>query len=79
MAVAAYGDRTLRWHRMEDGAELLALFPPDKTNWIAWTPEGVYAASPGARAVLRWHVNHGWDAPGEAIPVDTIRKPTGPK
>ena len=73
LAVAAYGDGTIRWHRMEDGAELLALFPmPDGENWVAWTPEGVYAASPGARGVLRWHVNHGWDAAGEAVPVSAI-------
>ena len=73
LAVAAYGDGTIRWHRMEDGAELLALFPmPDGENWVAWTPEGVYAASPGARSVLRWHVNHGWDAAGEAVPVSAI-------
>ena len=58
---------------MEDGAELLALFPlPDGENWVAWTPEGVYAASPGARSVLRWHVNHGWDAAGDAVPVAAI-------
>ena len=46
LALAAYGDGTLRWHRMEDGAELLALFPlADRANWVAWTPEGVYAAT----------------------------------
>ena len=73
LALAAYGDGTLRWHRMEDGAELLALFPlADRANWVAWTPEGVYAASTGARSVLRWHVNRGWDAAGEAIPVSAI-------
>ena len=32
-SVVAYGDGTLRWHRVEDGAELLALFPlPDGAN-----------------------------------------------
>ena len=73
LAVVAYGDGTLRWHRVEDGAELLALFPlPDGENWVAWTPEGVYAATPGARRVLRWHVNHGWDRAAEAIPVEAI-------
>ena len=73
LAVAAYGDGTIRWHRMEDGVELLALFPmPDGENWVAWTPEGVYAASPGARGVLRWHVNHGWDAAATAVPVSAI-------
>lgn len=73
LVVAACGDGTLRWHRMEDGSELLALFPlADRRNWVAWTPEGVYAATPGAHGVLRWHVNHGWDAPAEAIPVSEI-------
>jgi Caspase domain len=58
---------------MDDGKELLAFFPlADKTNWVAWTPDGFYAATPGAHGVLRWHVNHGWDAPGEAIPVSDI-------
>jgi WD40 repeat protein len=73
LVVAAYGDGTLRWHRMEDGSELLALFPlADRRNWIAWTPEGVYAATPGAYGVLRWHVNRGWDAPAEEFPVSEI-------
>jgi hypothetical protein len=58
---------------MEDGVEILALFPmPDKENWLAWTPEGIYAASPGALGVLRWHVNHGWDAAAAAVPVSAI-------
>jgi DNA-binding beta-propeller fold protein YncE len=73
LVVAAHGDGTLRWHRMDDGRELLALFLlADRTNWVAWTPEGVYAATPGAYGVLRWHVNRGWDAPAEAIPVAEI-------
>jgi hypothetical protein len=73
LVVAAYSDGTIRWHRMSDGVELLAFMPlPDKTNWVAWTPEGFYAATPGAHGILRWHVNHGWDAPAESIPVEDI-------
>ena len=73
LAVAAYGDGTIRWHRMEDGEEILALFPLiDGENWVAWTPEGVYAATPGARGVLRWHVNRGWDQAATATPVWAI-------
>jgi hypothetical protein len=53
--------------------ELLALMPlPDQSNWIAWTPEGFYDATPDARGILRWHVNHGWDAPAETVPVADI-------
>jgi WD40 repeat protein len=70
LVVAAAGDGTIRWYRLEDGREVLALFPlVDSRNWVVWTPEGVYAATPGAHGVLRWHVNRGWDAPAEAIPV----------
>jgi WD40 repeat protein len=73
VVVAAYQDGTIRWYRMSDGVELLAFMPlPDKTNWVAWTPEGFYAATPGAHGLLRWHVNHGWDAPAESIPVEDI-------
>lgn len=62
LVVAGYGDGTIRWHRMEDGREVLAFMPlADRRNWVAWTPEGFYAASPGGHGVLRWHVNQaGW-------------------
>lgn len=73
LALAACADGTLRWHDMESGAELLALFPlPDRVNWVAWTPEGAYSATNDARSILRWHVNRGWDRAGQAIPVSEI-------
>jgi WD40 repeat protein len=60
LVVVGYGDGTLRWHDMRDGRELLAFFPmKDQSNWVAWSPEGFYAATPGAHGVLRWHPNHG--------------------
>src|SRR5271165_3467294 len=73
LVVAAYGDGTIRWHRMSDGVELLAFMPlADRTNWVAWTPEGFYAATAGAHGVLRWHVNRGWDAPADSVPIADI-------
>ena len=58
LVVAAFDDGTLRWYRTSDGRELLALFVhvPSK-RWIAWTPSGYYAASPGAEDLIGWHVN----------------------
>jgi WD40 repeat protein len=42
--VAGYGDGTIRWHRLSNGEEVLALFPhADRQRWIAWPPEGFYA------------------------------------
>jgi hypothetical protein len=73
LVVAAYGDGTIRWHRMDDGRELLALFVlKDKQNWVAWTPEGFYGATPGAFGVLQWQVNHGFDAAADVVPVSAI-------
>lgn len=73
LAVAAYADGTIRWHSMDDGRELLALqVLSDKKNWVAWTPEGFYGATPGAFGVLKWHVNRGNDAAADAVPVSTI-------
>jgi WD40 repeat protein len=72
LVVAAYRDGTIRWHRMTDGAELLAFMPlADRTNWVAWTPEGFYAATAGAQGVLRWHVNRGWE-PADSVAVEDI-------
>jgi outer membrane protein assembly factor BamB len=73
LVAAAYGDGTIRWHRMDDGRELLALqVLRDKKNWVAWTPEGFYGATPGAFGVLKWHVNRGNDAAADAVPVSAI-------
>lgn len=44
----------------------------DRANWVAWTPEGFDAASPGAHGVLQWHVNRGPDAAAETVPVHHI-------
>jgi WD40 repeat protein len=73
LVIAAYGDGTIRWHRMDDGRELLALFVlADKQNWVAWTPEGFYGATAGAFGVLQWQVNRGFDAAADAVPVHAI-------
>lgn len=64
LAVAAFGDGTIRWFRLEDGEELLAFFPhADRERWVAWTPEGYYMASPGGEELIGWHVNRGLDTP----------------
>jgi WD40 repeat protein len=75
LVVAAYSDGTIRWHRMDDGRELLALFVlADKQNWVAWTPEGFYGATAGAFGVLQWQVNRGFDAAADTVPVYAIPK-----
>ena len=75
LVVAAYDDGTVRWHRMSDGEELLALFVhKDDLRWVAWTPSGYYMASPGGEDLIGWHVNRGWDQAADFFPASRFRE-----
>lgn len=59
VAVAALGDGTIRWYRLEDGQELVAFYPhPNRRQWVVWTPKGYFDAEEGAEELIGWHVNH---------------------
>ena len=62
LVVGAYGDGTIRWHRVNDGQELLVFFPHnDQKRWVLWTPTGYYDASVGGDELIGWHINNGLD------------------
>lgn len=72
--VASYSDGTIRWHRVSDGQEQLALYPsPDRKRWVMWTPTGYYDASPGAEDLIGWHVNNGKDQAADFFPASRFR------
>lgn len=74
LVVAAMGDGTIRWFRVSDGKELLALFPhKDRKRWILWTPSGYYHASPGGEDLIGWHVNRSRDREGDFFPASRFR------
>jgi WD40 repeat protein len=75
LIVAAYDDGTIRWHRVSDGEELLALFmAPDGRRWVAWTPQGYYDASAGADDLIGWQVNHGYDQAPDFFPASQFQQ-----
>jgi WD40 repeat protein len=53
--LAAHGDQTLRVWDPSQERPLLSLFIADN-EWVVWTPEGYYAASPGGERFLGWQV-----------------------
>jgi WD40 repeat protein len=74
MVIAAYGDGTLRWHRLSDGQELLALFMDAKDRrWVVWTPKGYYTASTGGEELIGWLVNRGWSEAADFFPASQFR------
>lgn len=74
LVVAAIADGTIRWYRLSDGKELLAVFPhTDQKRWVMWTPGGYFDAAPGADNLIGWHINRGKDQPADFFPASRFR------
>ncbi len=73
LAILALGDGTIRWYRVADGEELLALFPHRDKRWVAWTPSGYYMASAGGDDLIGWHVNRGKGYAADFFSVSRFR------
>ena len=52
---------------------LLSLFVAGD-DWIAWTPEGYYAASPGGENLMGWQVSNGPEQVGNFVAASQFRK-----
>ena len=75
VAVAALADGTLRWYRLRDGQELLALFVHrDGQRWIIWTPQGYYDTSIGGEELIGWHLNRGPEQAADFFPAARFRE-----
>jgi WD40 repeat protein len=79
LIVAALGDGTIRWYRMRDGRELLALFvqrgssQAGNRKWVAWTPKGYFMASVRGDDLVGWHVNRDWNQAADFFPLSRFR------
>ncbi len=56
--LSASVDQTVRVNVMGQHAPLVTLFVANN-EWVAWTPQGYYAASAGGERLMGWQVNHG--------------------
>jgi len=75
LVVAACGDGTLRWYRLQDGALLLSVFinRADR-RWIAWTPSGYFTTSVGAEDLIGWTVNRTWSEAADFFAAAQFRQ-----
>lgn len=53
---------------------LLSLFFANEHDWVIWTPQGYYDASPGGDRLIGWHVNQGPARSAKFYPVHQFRK-----
>jgi WD40 repeat protein len=71
--LSASSDQTLKVWELERRQLLLTLFFAGN-DWVAWTPEGYYAASPGGERLMGWQVNNGPGQMASFYPADKFRK-----
>ncbi len=70
--VSASYDHTLRiWSLDRDEPLLSCFFAGD--DWVVWTPEGYYAASPGGEKLMGWHANNGREQMASFYPASQFR------
>jgi WD40 repeat protein len=66
-------DQKLRIWNPEQEKPLLTLYKSD-TDWVVWTPEGYYAASPGGEKLIGWKMDNGIDKMPTYYPAERFRK-----
>ena len=71
--LSASGDQTVRIWALDRDKPLLSLFVAGD-DWIAWTPEGYYAASPGGENLMSWQVGNGPEQVGNFVAASQFRK-----
>ncbi len=72
--VAGLGDGSIRWYRLSDGTEQLALFVhADGARWIVWTPSGYYDTSVGGENLVGWHLNRAFNQSADFFSAGRFR------
>lgn len=72
--VAGLGDGSIRWLRLADGAEQMALFVhADRERWIVWTPSGYYDTSVGGENLVGWHLNRAFNQSADFFTAGRFR------
>jgi WD40 repeat protein len=66
-------DQTLTIYNTATGKVLLTIFPT-RQDWIVWTPEGYYAATPGGERLMGWQVENDPDQLASFYPAERFRK-----
>jgi WD40 repeat protein len=71
--LTAENDQVVRVWRMDTAKMLVALFVAGE-EWIAWTPQGYYAASFAGERLMGWHINRSPEAMSDYYPATYFHK-----
>lgn len=70
--VSGSHDQTVRLWEIATGEVLLTIFQGTDNEWVAWTPEGFYAASPGGEGYVGYHINRGEKRAADYVSVAQV-------
>jgi WD40 repeat protein len=73
LVLTGSADQTIRIWDPDKPRPLLSLFLADP-EWVAWTEEGIYAASASGERLMGWHINNGAKEPASYYPAAQFRR-----
>ncbi|HEY2249547.1 MAG TPA: WD40 repeat domain-containing protein, partial [Planctomycetaceae bacterium] len=71
--LTAGNDQVMRVWNLDEGEMVVALFVAGD-EWIAWTPQGYYAASLAGESLMGWHINRGPESLADFYPASQFHK-----
>jgi WD40 repeat protein len=72
--LVSYGQQFLQLFNIEAKPQRLLNILAVDEDWVAWTPEGYYAATPGGEKLIGWQVKKDDSTPLTFYPVERFRK-----
>lgn len=67
-------DQTVRLWNVETRENIVTLFHGRNGEWVMWTPQGYYAASPSGDKHVGWHINQGADTAGRFVSAAQLKR-----
>ena len=65
-------DQTVKLWEIATGRLLLTVFHGSDNEWVAWTPDGFFDASPNGTKYIGYHINRGMDRAAEYVGIDQV-------
>lgn len=72
--VSGSDDQTIRFWNTETFENIFTLFRARDGEWVMWTPEGYYAASPNGDRYVGWQINAGPDHSARFVTAAQLKR-----
>lgn len=72
--VSGSDDQTVRWWNLATRELIASLFHAENGEWVLWTPQGYFAASPDGDEYVGWQVNQGADRESRFVTAAQLKQ-----